>query len=65
MYTGYEPLKKDSRWLFESLPTYVSQKNIRVFVDEPAVNLLAELPPVVVALLKRYPTNIVVAGGAV
>ena len=62
---GYEPIVKDERWLFPNLPTYLSVKNAKVFQDNPEKNVTEQMPPVVLAILQRYPQNVCAAGGAI
>jgi hypothetical protein len=66
--TGYTPMKKDARWIFEELPCMLpgaKYENVKVFVDQPEDTLISQMPLAVLAILRRHPTNIVVAGGAV
>ena len=66
--TGYTPMKKDARWMFEELPCMLPAarfENVKVFVDQPEDTLMSQMPLAVLAILRRHPTNIVVAGGAV
>ena len=67
-WIGYDPLLKDSRWLFEELPLLLDAetwKNNKVLVDYPSDRLNQTLPPIVLEILQLYPDHIVVAGGAV
>ena len=65
--TGYTPLIKDDLWLFKSLPHLLDAdcEDCCVYMADPAITLLSQLPPVVVAILRRHATCAVVAGGAV
>ena len=66
-YVGYSPLTKDSMWLFESLPPLLNEtcKDSKVLQDDPPGQTLAQLPPVVVEILRRHSSCVAVAGGAV
>lgn len=66
---GYEPIRtKNALWLFMELPHLLQpdrDAKVKVLMDHPELKMLAQLPEVVVSLLRRMPTCLAVAGGAV